>query len=154
MMRKSFGALLNVALLSFGVATMQVGHGQNKSTAGGSLQVKLNYTGSGRVDDKHKILVFLFDSPDFIRGGAAPFASMGATSKDGAVIFNEVAKSPVYVGTVYDPTGRYDGQSGPPPSGSSMGIYQKTPGEPAPVTVDTGKTVSVDVSFDDTVKMP
>jgi hypothetical protein len=35
-----------------------------------------------------------------------------------------------------------------------MGMYQKTPGEPAPVTIEAGKTVSVDVPFDDTVKMP
>jgi hypothetical protein len=153
-MKKSVGVLLGVAFLLFSVGATQLGHAQDKSSSKRTLHVKLSYTGSGRVDDKHKILVFLFDSPDFVRGGAAPFASMGATSKDGAVTFNDVAKSPVYVGTVYDPTGQYDGQAGPPPSGSSMGIYSKTPGEPAPVTIEPGKTVSVDVTFDDTVKMP
>jgi hypothetical protein len=35
-----------------------------------------------------------------------------------------------------------------------MGIYKKTQGEPAPVTIEAGKTVTVDVPFDDTVKMP
>jgi hypothetical protein len=154
MIRKSFGVLLSAALLLFGAAAMQLGHAQDKATAGGAIHVKLNYTGSGRVDDKHKIWVFLFDSPDFVRGGAAPFASKDALSKNGAVTFNDVAKSPVYVGTVYDPSGQYDGQSGPPPSGSSMGIYSKTPGQPAPVTIESGKSVSVDVPFDDTVKMP
>jgi len=153
MMRKSYGALL-VAPLLFSVAALQLGRAQDNPSGQGSVQVKLNYTGTGRVDERHKIWFFLFDSPEFIRGGAAPFASKATASKDGAVTFNDVGKSPVYVGTVYDPTGRYDGQSGPPPSGSSMGMYQKTPGEPAPVTIEAGKTVSVDVPFDDTVKMP
>jgi len=153
-MRKSFAALLSAAFLFFSAAALQSGHAQDKVSSAGSLRVKLNYTGTGHVDEKHKIWVFLFDSPEFVRGGAAPFEAKGAASKDGAVTFNDVAKSPVYVGTVYDPTGRYDGQSGPPPSGSSMGIYKKTPGEPAPVTIEAGKTVSIDVPFDDTVKMP
>ena len=153
-MKKPFGVLLSVVFLLFSIAAMQLSRAQEKPSSGGSVQVKLNYVGSGRVDEKHKIWVFLFDSPDFVRGGAAPFQSKGSATKDGAVTFTDVAKSPVYVGTVYDPTGRYDGQSGPPPSGSSMGIYKKTQGEPAPVTVETGKNVSVDVPFDDTVKMP
>ena len=153
-MKKPFGVLLSVAFLLFSIAAMQLSRAQEKPSSGGSVQVKLNYVGSGQVAERHKIWVFLFDSPDFVRGGAAPFGSKGTATKDGAVTFTDVAKSPVYVGTVYDPTGRYDGQSGPPPSGSSMGIYKKTQGEPAPVTVETGKNVSVDVSFDDTVKMP
>jgi hypothetical protein len=154
MTKKVLGALLSVAFLLFSIAATQWGRAQEKPSGGGAVQVKLNYAGSGRVDEKHKIWVFLFDSPDFVRGGAAPFASKDTASKDGAVTFTDVAKSTVYVGTVYDPTGRYDGQSGPPPSGSSMGIYKKTPGEPAPVTIEGGKSVSVDVQFDDTVKMP
>ena len=120
MIKKTFGVVLSGVFLLFSVGAIQLSHAQDKSSRKRTLHVKLSYTGSGRVDDKHKILVFLFDSPDFVRGGAAPFASMGATSKDGAVTFNDVAKSPVYVGTVYDPTGQYDGQAGPPPSGSSL----------------------------------
>jgi hypothetical protein len=154
MMKKTFGVLLSVAFLLFGMGAMQLGRAQEKSSTGGSLGVKVNYTGSGLVDDKHKIFVFLFDSPDFVRGGAAPFASKATTSKNGAVTFTDVAKSTVYVSTVYDPSGQYDGQSGPPPSGSSLGLYSKTPGQPAPVTIEDGKIVSVDVTFDDTVKMP
>lgn len=154
MIKKTFGVVLSGVFLLFSVGAIQLSHAQDKSSSKGTLQVKLNYTGSGRVDDKHKIVVFLFDSADFVRGGAAPFASISAASKDGAVTFNDVGKSPVYVGTVYDPSGQYDGQTGPPPSGSSMGIYKKTQGEPAPLTIEAGKTVTVDVPFDDTVKMP
>jgi hypothetical protein len=154
MTKKTFGVMMSSVFLLVCVSAMQLLHAQDKPSSLGTLQVKLNYTGSGRVNDKHKILVFLFDSSAFVRGGAAPFAAIGATSKDGAVTFHDVAKSPVYVGTVYDPSGQYDGQTGPPPSGSSMGIYKKTQGEPAPVAMEAGKTISIEVPFDDTVKMP
>jgi hypothetical protein len=32
-------------------------------------------------------------------------------------------------------------------------MYSKTPGQPAPVKVEAGKTASVELTFDDTVKM-
>jgi hypothetical protein len=42
---------------------------------------------------------------------------------------------------------------GPPPAGVSLGMYSKTPGEPAPVKVEAGKTATVEFTFDDTVRM-
>ncbi|MBZ5584168.1 MAG: hypothetical protein LAQ30_18540 [Acidobacteriia bacterium] len=60
----------------------------------------------------------------------------------------------VYVVAAYDPTGAYDGASGPPPSGSSMGIYSKQPGQPAPVKLEPGKAQQIEVAFDDSNKMP
>jgi hypothetical protein len=117
--------------------------------------VKLHYTGSGTVDEKHKILTFLFDSPDFVRGGTViPFAAKDAASKDGVVTFADLDRSPAYVSSVYDPSGAYDGQSGPSPSGSSLGLYSINPGEPAPVKLEEGKTAEIDITFDDSVKMP
>ena len=116
--------------------------------------MKVHYTGSGTVDDQHKILTFLFESPDFVRGGGViPFASKDAASKEAVVTFTDVDRSPVYVSCVYDPSGKYDGQS-PPPSGSSLGLYSTNPGEPAPVKLEEGKTVELDLTFDDSVKMP
>jgi hypothetical protein len=47
-----------------------------------------------------------------------------------------------------------DGQSGPPPSGSSLGLYSTSPGEPAPLKLEDGKTVEIDLTFDDSAKMP
>ena len=117
------------------------------------LKVKVHYKGSGTVDEKHKILVFLFDSPDFGRSNVMPFAVMSTSSKDGTVTFNDVAKSPAFVGAVYDPTGNYAERQGPPPAGSSLGMHSKTPGQPAPVKVEAGKTTSVELTFDDSVKM-
>ena len=83
-----------------------------------------------------------------------PTASQSGSAKDATVTFNDLASSPVYAVAVFDPTGGYDGQSGPPPSGSSMGMYGKTPGQPDPIKIDPGKTTEITLAFDDTAKMP
>jgi hypothetical protein len=119
-----------------------------------TLKLKLNYTGTGTVDAKHQIIVFLFDSPDFVQGGVMPMASQSAQAKDATLTFADLATSPIYAVAVFDPTGGYDGQSGPPPSGSSMGMYGKTPGTPDPIKIDPGKTATVELAFDDAAKMP
>ncbi len=151
-MRKRMASVVSAAMLVCVAGMLQLGRAQEKG-ARGVVQVKMKYTGSGTVDEKHKIMVFLFDSPTFMRGQAMPVAMMGASAKDGLVTFRDVAASPVYVGTVYDPKGAYDGTAGPPPAGASMGIYSKSPGEPAPVKIEAGKTPTVEVAFDDSVKM-
>lgn len=125
-----------------------------KKTEPRTLKVKLNYTGSGPVDSKHRIFLFVFDSPDFVQGNVMPLDSKPASTKDETVVFSGLTASPVYVVAAYDPTGDYDGQSGPPPSGSPMGMYSKTPGAPEPVKIEPGETVQVDLSFDDSYKMP
>jgi len=122
--------------------------------AGRTLKAKMNYTGSGTVDEKHKIFLFVFDSPDFMQGGSMPIAFGTATAKDALVTVNDLSVSPVYVAVAFDPSGGYDGQSGPPPSGASMGIYSKTPGTPEPIKIDAGKTAEVTITFDDSSKMP
>jgi hypothetical protein len=33
-------------------------------------------------------------------------------------------------------------------------MYSKVPGTPEPVTIEAGKTVAIDLPFDDTAKMP
>jgi hypothetical protein len=43
-------------------------------------------------------------------------------------------------------------QSGPLPSGSSLGLYRTIPGEPG--KLEDGKTVEIELSVDDSVKMP
>jgi hypothetical protein len=152
MMKKSVGAAAGVVLLLCAAVMLEYVKAQEGSPLRG-LQVKVHYKGSGTVDEKHKILVFLFDSPEFGQGNVMAFAVMSTSSKDGTVTFNDVAKSPVYIGTVYEPSGSYAERQGPPPPGSSMGMYSKTPGQPAPVKVEAGKTVNVEVTFDDSVKM-
>ncbi len=119
-----------------------------------TLKVKLNYTGTGTVDSKHPIILFLFDTPDFVQGNVMPIASMSGTAKDATVVFPGLSQSPVYVVATYDPAGNYDGQSGPPPSGSSMGMYCKTPPAAEPVKIEPGATASIELAFDDSFKMP
>jgi hypothetical protein len=124
-----------------------------KAPAPRTLKVKLNYTGAGTVDDKHKIIVFVFDSPDFMQGNAMPVGAQSAATKNGTVTFPDLASSPVYLTAVFDPTGQYDGMSAPP-SGSSVTLYGKTPGTPDPIKIEPGETVEVDLAFDDSAKMP
>lgn len=129
------------------------GKGAREGPTPRTLKVKLNYTGSGTVDDKHKIVVFVFDSPEFMQGNAMPVGAQSSASKTGTVTFSDLASSPVYVTAVFDPTGQYDGMSAPP-SGSSMGLYGKTPGTPDPVKIEPGETAEIELAFDDTAKMP
>ena len=117
-----------------------------------TLQVQLQYKGSGTVDATHKIFVALWDSADF--GGAPPADVKSATSKNGVVTFSNVKKVPAYVSTAYDPTGNWDGASGPPPTGSSLGMYSKAPPKPDPIAIAPGKVAKLTISFDDAMKVP
>jgi len=140
-----------------GLTSMTVMAQQSKpeeKAASRTLKAKMNYTGAGTVDEKHKIFVFVFDTPDFMQGGAMPVGFGSASAKDGTATVEQLPTSPVYVAVAYDPTGQYDGQSGPPPSGSSMGLYTKTPPAPEPVKIDAGGTAEITVPFDDSRKMP
>lgn len=119
-----------------------------------TLQVQLRYTGSGTVDEAHKIFVALWDSPDFTTNGTPPVAIKTATSKNGTVTFSDVQKVPAYVSAAYDASGHWDGQSGPPPTGTSVGMYSKAPPKPDPIDITPGKIAKVTISFDDTSKMP
>lgn len=125
-----------------------------KAPAGRTLKVKLKYTGPGTVDEKHKIFVFVFDTPDFVRReDVMPIAFDSGAAKDATLTFADVATSPVYLIAIYDPTGGYEGMS-KPPTGCYLGIYGTTPGEPGAIAIEAGKTTQVDVAFDDTIKMP
>jgi len=116
-----------------------------------TLQVQLHYTGSGTVDATHKIFVALWDSADF--GSAPPTDVKSATSKNGVVTFSNVKKTPTYMSAAYDPTGHWDGASGPPPAGSSLGMYSKAPPKPDPIDIAPGKIAKVTITFDDAVKV-
>ncbi len=118
-----------------------------------TLQVQMHYTGSGTVDETHKIYVALWDSADFVDHGAPPIAVKSTTSKNGTVTFSDIQKSPVYVSAAYDPTGQWDAQS-EPPKGSSFGMYSKAPPKPEAINIAPGKAVKVTISFDDSNKAP
>ncbi len=117
------------------------------------VEVKVNYTGTGTVDEKHKIYIAMWDTGDFMSGGAMPVEIQPVSAKNGKATFAHVATSPVYFSIVYDPTGNWDAQS-MPPSGSVFGIYSKEAGKAEPVKSEPGKPASVEIAFDDSMKMP
>ena len=149
-MKKTLYLAAGLLILASG---FQFGRAQDKP-ATRTLKVNVKYTGSGPVDDKHKIQVFMFDTPDFMQGNAMPTGMQMTADKSGTVTFTDIGTSPVYAAAIYDPKGEYDGASGPPPSGSSAGLYTKEPPKPGPINIDAGKTAEVDLPFDDTIKMP
>ena len=116
-----------------------------------TIQVDIDYTGSGIVNTSHKIFVALWDSSDM--SGGPPAAVLSLNSKKGTVTFSDVQKVPAYVSAAFDPTGAWDAQS-PPPSGASLGMYSKNPPNPEPIDVAPGKTVKVAITFDDSAKVP
>jgi hypothetical protein len=142
-----FGLILGLILVSPSRVVSQAASGPSK------LEVRVNYTGSGTVDDKHKVFVVLWDSTDFVHGNTMPVEILSTSSKTGSVVFDQVQKSPAYVSTAFDPKGEWDGQSGPPPDGTSLGLYSEGGGQPGAIEVKPGKTSMVTVAFDDSVTM-
>jgi hypothetical protein len=124
------------------------------SSGGSTVQVHLDYTGSGTVDKNHVILVALWDSPDFVKPNAEmkpPIAEKTLSSKSGSVKFEHVTQNPVYISCAYDPTGNWKGGS-EPPDGTSLGLYSTQPGEAAAVNLQPGKTAKVSLKLDDSFK--
>jgi hypothetical protein len=141
---------VSLAMCVLGIASAAPAVAQT-STASRTIQVQVNYTGTGTVNAEHKIFVALWDTPDF---SSMPVAIKSLDSKTGTVTFSNVENVPAYVTTAYDPTGKWDGESGPPPSGTSVGMLSKTPPKPDPVDVAAGKSVTVGIRFDDSTKLP
>ena len=148
-MSKTVLSLGGVLLLALAALPQQA---QDK---GGTVRVQINYTGTGTVDESHKIVVALWDSPNFVQPNAnvMPVAVKQAASKNGIVSFSDIQKTPVYASAAYDPTGKWDGQSGPPPTGSSVGMYSKAPPQPDAIDVAPGKSTRVTITFDDRQKI-
>lgn len=117
---------------------------------GPSIQVQIHYTGTGAVDASHKIYVALWESDNF--NGGPPVDVKSTDSKNGTVTFTNVKKTPAFVSSAYDPTGKWDGASGPPPKDAILGMYGKTPGKPDPITPSAGKPAKIAITFDDKTK--
>jgi hypothetical protein len=150
-MNKRIAVISAVIAAGLLVAVAPQVHSQTES--GSAIHVTLDYTGSGTVDENHKIYVALWNSPGFTQGGGPPVAVQSTSSKTGTVTFSDVKTNPAYVSCAYDPTGKWDAQSGPPPTGSSLGMYSKNPGKPEPIDTAGGKTAAVTIRFDDSMKV-
>jgi hypothetical protein len=114
----------------------------------GDVVVTASYMGKGAVDEKHAILVFLFDHPT-PTASSEPLAMQPIVKNGGTATFKNVAAATVYVTLVYDEKSSYDGRSGPPPPGTPVGTYA-TAGKPVAVT--PGPAAKVTASFDGSVR--
>lgn len=174
MNRGKLSLALVVALLLPALAAAQTPTKPKAAAAGKTLKVKLNYTGSGVVDEKHKIYVLICDADPFAAerledytGKPVPkpepgsagqkiariLQRQGTASKDSTLVFIKLPVSPVYAVAFYDHSGTYQGHSDPS-AGSPMGLYGSQPGQPEPIKVVPGKPTRVTVSFDDSAKTP
>ena len=72
----------------------------------GDIVVTVTYTGKGKVDDTHEILVFLFDQPT-PTADSEPLGMQTTTKSGDTVTFKDVPVSPVYVLMVYDEQANY-----------------------------------------------
>ena len=131
--------------LTGAVAALTSGATSGILSAAGDLAVTTTYTGKGKVDETHEILVFLFDHPK-PTADSMPLAVSHVTRSGGTATFANVSADTVYVVLVYDEKANYDGQSGPPPQGHPIGTYSKG-GKPVPVKVVPG--TKVNATFDD-----
>src|SRR5258708_20215436 len=98
------GGIANMRRLFVICGALLLGALMASAQQGLTLQVQLHYTGSGTVDDTHKIFVALWDSSSFADGAAIPVAVQSATSKNATVTFSDVQKVPAYVIPAYNPT--------------------------------------------------
>lgn len=115
----------------------------------GTVKVAATYKGKGAVDAKHRIWVWLFDTPD-IGPGSMPIAEMSIDSNGGVAAFNGIDAKRVYIAVAFDEGGIMNGNA-PPPSGSPIGILLGKDGAPRSVAPDEDV---VSVLFDDSQRMP
>jgi hypothetical protein len=145
-MPKTFG---RIALLGLLVALATTVGPVAEVGAAGDVAVTVTYKGKGTVDQTHEIWVFLFPSPEI--AGARPIATEVVRKNGGTATFTGITQSPVYIRTVYDEKGDYDGFSGPPPAGTPIGQYSKDAKTIAPVTPGPGAKIKM--AFSDAVRM-
>ena len=144
--------------------------GLTAAPAGKKLKLKVNYTGAGVVDEKHKVWVLLFDANPFTASRledstsapTPPVPAAGvshilrrqaASGNNATVTFTNLTLSPVYAAAFFDKGGSYDGHSDPV-SGSPMGVYGKAVDQAEPITLGEGKPAEVVLTFNDSFKTP
>jgi hypothetical protein len=138
------------ALLAVGVVGSSSVSARAASGAAGEVKVTVKYTGKGDVDDRHRLWVWIFDSPN-IGASSMPIGETSVDTNGGVAVFDGISASQVWIAAAYDVHGGFAGMA-PPPSGSPASTYGMASGAPAPVT--PGENGAVTLAFDDTFKMP
>ena len=144
-----------VAMVAAGlVLTANFGRAQQAAApVAGKLKVQVEYKGKGTVDATHQVWIWLFDTPD-ISAQSNPIATGVLKENKTAYKFAGLPKD-VYIAVAYDETGGYDGMSGPPPQGTPVLVRGGTGPGSAATSVATGDDdTKVEITFDDTIRMP
>lgn len=134
------------------VAVFAVAAGLSTAPAfrAGDVSVTVTYKGKGPVDDTHEIWVFLFDTPT-VDASSQPVMTTTVKKSGATATFKNVTQDTVYVRMAYDDKGTYDGNAGPPPPGTPVGMYSTDGKTAAPVK--PGPAAKVKVTFDDSRRM-
>lgn len=164
-------AVYLAVLVAFGVYPLVWTHTQvSAAPANRILKVKLNYTGSGSVDDKHRIYVLLFDANPYTASSLidatsetappAPAAGVShvlaresAGAKDSTITFRTLGAPTVYAVAFFDKSGSYSGRVDPT-SGSPMGVYGTFPDKLEPIQLEEGRITQLTLTFDDSKLTP
>ena len=148
--------VLTVALTALLAATvLQPGGALNAApfatrVTAGTVKVTVTFKGKGKVDNAHKLWVWLFDTPN-IGTGAMPIDQISLDTNGADATFENVAGDKVYIVAAFDEQGTMAGD-GPPPTGTPVGILMGTDGAPGGVT--PGAKAPVALTFDDSFRMP
>jgi hypothetical protein len=117
------------------------------AAATNDVTVTITYTGKGAVDDAHSIVTFLFAEPN-VGPTSRPLGPPQIVTKNGqTVTFKNAPGSAVYVLAIYAEKSPYDGRSGPPPTGTPIGMYSKD--GKAPTAVTPGPKTAIKLTFND-----
>jgi hypothetical protein len=117
--------------------------------AAGTVKVTISYKGKGTVDAKHRVWIWLFDSPD-IGPGAMPIAELSIDANGRLATFEGINAPRVWIAVAFDEGGSMLG-SQPPPSGSPVGLLLGADGMPRSVAPGEDGIV---LTFDDSQRMP
>ena len=148
-MMKRFALSLAIATA---LATAAVADAVASGPAGSqdsSVRVTVKYTGKGPVDETHRVWLWLFDTPN-IGPGSMPIAELSIDKNGDTAKFDGVTTATVWIAAAYDERGTMSG-SAPPPSGTPVGVYASSTGEP--VGVKPGDKPAI-LTFDDSFRMP
>lgn len=119
-------------------------------SSSGAVTITVHYKGQGAVDARHKIWIWVFDTPD-IGPTATPVREESLAVSGGSIKVEGLGPDHVWIAVGYDERGDSTGNA-PPASGSPIGTYSTGGGTPTAVaTADRAEAV---VTFDDSFRMP
>ena len=124
--------------------------GRGDLARSGAVTITVHYKGQGTVDARHKIWIWVFDTPD-IGPTAMPVREESLAVNGGSIAVDGLGPDRVWIAVGYDERGDSAGNA-PPAPGSPIGIYSADGGAPTGL-ITTDRPAAV-VTFDDSLRMP